>query len=340
MRSPWRNVPGRAVRRFGAYGCLDYAGSLAYRSLLALFPGLIALVSVLSLFGQDEDTVLRLLDEAQAVTPEETWSSVRPVLENVLTAPAAGLGLAVGLATTLWTASGYVKTFGRAMNTIYEVEEGRGVVRWNLQMYLLTASLLVLAALGVLSLVVSGPVAAWLGAVVGLREEALSVWAVLRWFLVPLAVILVIVLLYRITPNVRLRPRTWFSPGAVLAIVGAVIASGGLYGYVTWFGRFNATYGALAGIIVLMLWAYLVNAVLLFGAVLDSETERVRQLREGLPAEESLQVTERYTAAVEKRDSQLVRDIRQAREVREAVDDTGSGDGTDTPGKVPGDPVP
>jgi membrane protein len=213
-------------------------------------------------------------------------------------------------------------------------------VRWNLQMYLLTASLLVLAALGVLSLVVSGPVAAWLGAVVGLREEALSVWAVLRWFLVPLAVILVIVLLYRITPNVRLRPRTWFSPGAVLAIVGAVIASGGLYGYVTWFGRFNATYGALAGIIVLMLWAYLVNAVLLFGAVLDSETERVRQLREGLPAEESLQVTERYTAAVEKRDSQLVRDIRQAREVREAVDDTDSGDGTDTPGKVPGDPVP
>lgn len=333
MRSPWRNVPGRAVRRFSAYGCLDYAGSLAYRSLFALFPGLIALVSVLSLFGQNEDTVLRLLDEAQAVTPEETWETVRPVLESVLTAPAAGLGLVVGLATTLWTASGYVKAFGRAMNTIYEVEEGRGVIRWNFQMYLVTASLLVLAALGVLGLAVSGPVAEWLGTVVGLREEVLTVWGVLRWFLAPVAVIMVIVLLYRVTPNVRLRPRTWFSPGAVLAIVGAALASGGLYLYVTLFGQFNATYGALAGIIVLMLWAYLVNAVLMFGAVLDSEAERVRQLREGLPAEESLQVTERYTRAADKRDSQLDRDIERAREVREAADHTGSRAKENTPGE-------
>jgi membrane protein len=327
MTSPWRAVPGRALRRFDAYGCVDYAGSLAYRSLLALFPGLIALVSVLSLFGQNERTVLRLLDEARAVTPEQTWDSVRPVLESVLNAPAAGLGLAVGIVTTLWTASGYVKTFGRAMNTIYEVPEGRGVIRWNLQMYLLTAFLLVLAALGVMGLVISGPVADWVGAAVGLRSTVLTVWAVVRWGLVVLAVVVAVVLLYRGTPNIRLRPRTWFSPGAVLAIVGAAGASFLLYVYVARFGRFHATYGALAGIIVLMLWAFLVNAVLLFGAVLDSEIERVRQLRDGLPAEESLQVTARYTVASEKRDEQLHRDIEQAREVRAPACD----------GQVPGE---
>lgn len=316
----WRYIPGRSFRRFIACGCIDLAGSLTFRTLLALFPALIALVSILGLFGQSEETVVSMLDEAQTIVPESTWGAVEPVLQTILTTPSAGLGLVIGLLTTLWTASGYVKTFGRAMNSIYEASEGRGLVKYNLQMYLLTAFLLLLVALGVVAFGLSGPLAELLGSAVGLEETALRIWGVARWFVIAAVVIMLVGLLYRTTPNIRVRGMRWISTGAVLAIGGAILASLAFFFYVVNFSNYNATYGTLAGVVILMLWLFIVNIVLLFGAVVDSEVERVRQLKAGLPAEENLQLEARDTVAIEKAEDKFARDVERARTVREAAE--------------------
>lgn len=309
-------------------GCIDLAGSLTFRTLLALFPALIALVSILGLFGQSEESVVSMLNEAEDIVPETAWGAVEPVLSEILNTPSAGLGLVLGLVTTLWTASGYVKTFGRAMNSIYDTTEGRGLIKYNLQMYLLTAFLLVLIALGIVAFSISGPIAEMIGSAVGLEETTLRIWGVARWIVIAVVVILLVGLLYRTTPNIRVRGMRWVSAGAVLAIGGAVLASLVFFFYVANFGNYNATYGTLAGVVILMLWLFIVNIVLLFGAVVDSEVERVRQLKAGMPAEESLQLEARDTVAIEKAEDQLARDVERARTVREAagVDDAANAD--------------
>jgi membrane protein len=291
----WRRVPARAVKRFFDEDFVDFAGSLAFRSLLALFPGLIALVSILGLFGQSEESVIRLLNHVEEVTPENSWESVRPVLENILRTPQAGLGLVIGLLTTLWTVSGYIKTFSRTMNSVYGITEQRGIFRWNVQMYLLTVLFLLLAAVGLVGAVVAGPVAEAVGELIHLETAVITVWRYARWVLVILVVVLLVGMLYRITPDVRLR-RTWggrqfpwflfwmrwFTVGASLAIVATVAATMLFFLYVAEAGSFNATYGALAGVVVLLVWMFIVNAALVFGALIDNEVVRTRRLRAGL----------------------------------------------------------
>ncbi|WP_341856659.1 YhjD/YihY/BrkB family envelope integrity protein [Brachybacterium sp. GPGPB12] len=155
---------GTTIREFSADACTDLAAGLTYRAVLSIFPALIALVSILSLFGQDEQSVTSVLDQAEGIVPPDAWETVRPALESILTAPAAGLGLIIGLITALWSASTYTKAFGRAMNIIHDVPEGRGAIALNLQMYLLTALFLILGAVGLLIFVLSGPVAEAVGA--------------------------------------------------------------------------------------------------------------------------------------------------------------------------------
>ncbi|AGP29889.1 YihY/virulence factor BrkB family protein [Corynebacterium terpenotabidum] len=321
----WRYVPGRALRRFADDGFTDFVGSLSFRGLLALFPGLIAFVSVLGLFGQSEDAVLRLLNEAEEVTPEHSWDAVRPLLETLLRTQSAGLGLAIGLVTTLWAASGYVKTFSRTMNAVYGTREGRGALRWNLHMYLLTVLFMLLIAVGFTGVLLGGPVAEAVGAFIGLQSVVLTVWKYTRWVVVFLAVVLLVGLLYRTTPNVRLRRgpdgrRTgWVSVGSFVAIVMTVVATMLFLFYVAKVPYYSSTYGALAGVIVLMLWMFIVNAALVFGAVVDGEMERVRQLREGLAAEETLYLQLRDTRGTDRREIRAARDVERAREVRRSV---------------------
>ncbi|MGO1949820.1 MAG: YihY/virulence factor BrkB family protein [Mycobacteriaceae bacterium] len=315
----WRYLPTRAFRQFTANGCMDFAASLTFRTLLALFPALIALVAILGLFGQDQESITDTLNEVEAVTPDDAWGTIGPIVEEVLTSQGAGVGLGIGLVITLWTASGYVRTFSRAMNAIYGVEEGRGPIKKNLQMYLLTVFLLVMAALGVIALGLSGPVAETLGSLVGLGDTVLGIWGVARWVVIALVVVGVVGLLYRVTPNIRTQGMRWFSVGALTAIIGVVVSTLVFFFYVSNFANFGATYGALASVIVLMLWVYIINILLLVGAVLDCEVERIRQLRAGLPAEESLQLDARDTSASDKLEEQMALDVERARSVRFAA---------------------
>lgn len=312
----WRYVFRTAARGFVADECVDLASGLTFRMLLSVFPALVALVSILSLLGQSGSVVTQVLDEVERVAPTDTWSSIRPMLDTVLDTPAPGWGLIVGLAIALWSASGYVKAFGRAMNTVVGVPEGRGVVVFNLVMYLLTLLILIMGALALLVFVLSGPIAEAVGGLLGMSGVALTVWNVARWFLLAGIVVLVVAFLYHATPNIKQPRFRWLSIGALIAIVVSILASLGLSFYVSRFGTFNATYGALAGVIVLMLWVFIVNAILLFGAQLDCAIERVRELQAGLPAEEHLQLPVRSTKASDKQAEQAAEDVRRGRNLR------------------------
>jgi len=218
--------------------------------------------------------------------------------------------------TALWTASAYVGAFGRAMNRVYEQEEGRPV--WKLQplQIVLTLAGLIVAAAVAFMLAVSGPVARAIGDAIGAGNAALTIWSIAKWPVILLLVVVSVAILYHATPNVKHPKLRWMSVGASLAIMTWIGASL-LFGvYVANFGGYNKTYGALAGVIVFLLWLWITNLALLFGAELDAERERSRELRAGLPAERDLQLEPRDTRASDKRKAGLKKAVERARRLR------------------------
>lgn len=183
-------------------------------------------------------------------------------------------------------------------------------------MLLLTAGLVVMAALILLGLTVSGPVAESIGSVIGLGDTAVTVWNIAKWPVILLLVVVMIASLYYFTPNVRQPKFTWVSPGAGLAIVVAILASVGFGFYVANFGKYNETYGSLAGVIVFLLWLWIINNVLLLGAELDSELERGRQLQAGIKAEETSSCRPETPASPTRRPRRLDEHIEQGRALR------------------------
>jgi membrane protein len=169
--------------------------------------------------------------------------------------------------------SGYVTAFGRVMNQIYAIAEGRPI--WKLQplMILVTLVLGVLCLCAVLLLLISGPLARALGDLLGLGSTAVLVWTIVRWPVMVAITGMVITLLYYVTPNVRQPRFRWLSPGAVLATV-VWLAASALFGlFVANFSNFDATYGSLAGAIVFLVWLWLTNTAVLLGAELNAEIE-------------------------------------------------------------------
>ena len=190
----------------------------------------------------------------------------------------------------VWTASGYVGAFMRASNAIYEREEGRPF--WKLRPFQLfvTLVLVLLAALVVLALIVSGPVAEALGGAVGLGDTAVTAWNYAKWPVLIVVVMFMLAILYWSAPNAKLAGFRWVSPGSVLAVLLWIVASAGFAFYVSQFSSYNKTYGALGGVIVFLVWMWITNLAVLLGAELNAETERARELEAGVPgAEEDIQ---------------------------------------------------
>lgn len=317
----WTYALRSSVREFSRDQCMDLAAALTYYAVLASAPAALALVSVLGLVGDPEQTANKVLDVVGSIVPEDANAVIEPIIEQVTSgAGKAGVALVVGLVVALWSASGYVGAFGRALNRIYDVDEGRPV--WKLRPLLLGITLLtvVLAAVVMATLVLSGPVARAIGEAIGLGDAAITVWNVAKWPVVVLLVIVIVAVLYHATPNVR-RPRfRWIGVGAVVAILVWVLASAPFGFYVSNFGSYGSTYGTLAGIIVFLLWLWITNLALLFGAELDAALERGRELRSGLPAEESVQLPPRDTRASEKRERKRRKDVARGRSIREDAD--------------------
>lgn len=306
----------KAVREFQRDQCTDLAAALTYYAVLSIFPALVVMVSLLGVFGQGRRTVDALLDIAGDVAPASALDTLRPTIEQLVNSPTAGFALVFGIVGALWSASGYVGAFGRAMNRIYEIDEGRPVWKLRPVQLLLTLAGLVMAAAVVFMLAISGPVAHAIGDAIGLGDAAVTVWNVVRWPLILLFVVVAVAILYYVTPNVEQPKFRWISGGAALAIVVWIIASLGFGLYVANFGSYNKTYGALAGVIVFLLWVWITNLALLFGAEVDAEIERGRQLQAGLPAEHELQLPPKDDHNIRKEEAADKKDVKRARRLR------------------------
>ena len=322
----WMYVLRKTAREFSDDQCTDLAAALTYYSVLAIFPAFIALLSLVGLAGQGQQTVNTILDILSGVGADSAVQTIEDPLMSLAAADrSAPLAFIVGLAGALWSASGYVGSFGRAMNLIYEIREGRPFWKLRPWMILITLVALVLAAAVALALVLTGPAAEAVGNAIGLGSTTVLVWNVAKWPVILGVVVLVVAILYYATPNVRQPKFRWVSVGAVIAIVTWIVASA-LFGfYVSNFSSYNKTYGALAGVIVFLLWLWITNLALLFGAELDAELERGRELQAGLAAEETLQLPPRDNRNIEKAERKAKEDIERGREIREKY--AGSNDG-------------
>ena len=315
-RRSWRYLLGRSFREFRRDECPDLAAGLTYYAVLAVLPGLIALVSLLGLVGQGPSSLGAMLEVARRVVPTSGLETIEPVLSRLIQSSASTWGLLLGLVGALYFVSRYVGAFSRAMNRIYDVDEGRPL--WILEPVLIGITLAIglLSLLAVLLLVISAPLAEAIGNVLGLTREVVLLWRIARWPLLVVVVVIVVAVLYSAAPNVRQPRFRWLSPGAALALVAWLTASA-LFGvYVANVGRVSATYGSLAGVIVFLVWLWITNTALLLGAVLDSEIERARELQAGIAAEEDIQLPTRDRRASTKADAARAKDKALGRDLR------------------------
>jgi membrane protein len=281
----------RTLKEFSEDGLTDWAAALTYYGVLALFPALIALLSLIGLLTDPKT----LTDALTAVVPQQSARTLGPVIDQLAgnTAP-VGFGLVLGLAGAVWSASGYVGAFTRAANVVYETPEGRKIWKLKPLQLLVTLIGILFAAVIVAMLVLSGPVVDAVGRAIGLGETAMTIWNVVKWPVMVVVLALMIAVLYYSTPNVKLRGFKWVSPGAGVAILVAAVASALFAFYVGNFGSYNKTYGALAGVVVFLIWFWLINVALLFGIELDAEIERTKELKEGVPrADKEIQLDAR-----------------------------------------------
>jgi membrane protein len=286
----WWEVLKRTSRRFRQENLSDWAAALTYYAVLSLFPALLVLVAILGVVGQ-QGAVDDLLKVVEDVGSPQAADVVRGPLEGVVAnRGGAGALLGIGLVAAIWSASGYIGAFTRAGNVIWQVEEGRPF--WKLKPFqiLVTVAAIVLLSAVAIGLVVTGPLAEAVGGAIGLGDAAVLAWDIAKWPVMALLLVLLIAMIYYLLPNVRQPRFRWISPGAALALLAWLVASAGFALYVAQFGSYNATYGSLAGAILLLVWLWIANLALLLGAAFDAELERERELMAGRPAREELQL--------------------------------------------------
>jgi membrane protein len=286
----------RTFDQFQKDNLSDWAAALTYYSVLALFPMLIVLVALLGLIGQSGtiDTLIGSLDDAGL---KGVASSInKPLHEVVAHKGGAGALLGFALLGSLWSASGYVGAFTRAANAIYGVEEGRPWWKRRPMQVVMTLAMVLLFALVSLALVLTGSLAVAVGDAIGVGRDAVDVWSIAKWPVLLLIVMTIFALLYYVAPNVRQPRFRWITPGGILGVLLWVAASAGFGIYIANLGSYDRTYGALASVIVFLVWLWITNLALLLGAEFDAELERERELAAGLPAEDRIQLPPREQA--------------------------------------------
>ncbi len=294
----WVSVLKRTVREFQEDGLTDWAAALTYYSVLSIFPALIVLVSALGLIG--DSATQPLIDNLEKVAPGPAQEIFTDAIRNLQSSQgSAGLLFVVGLAVAIWSASGYVGAFMRASNAIYDVEEGRPIWKTLPVRLGLTIVLLVLVAVSAVAVVLTGGLAEQVGDVIGLGSTAVAVWDIAKWPVLLVVVSLLFALLYWAAPNVKQPGFRWISPGGLLAVVLWVIASAGFAFYVSNFGSYNKTYGALGGVIVFLVWLWISNIAVLLGAEFNAELERGRAIEAGQPPEQEPFMEPRDTRKLE-----------------------------------------
>ena len=284
-RRGWWAALKRTGHEFRDDNLTDWAAALTYYGVLAIFPALLVLTSILGLIG--DSATQPLLDELANVAPGPANDILTSAIKNLQgDQGAAGVLFVVGLLAALWSASSYVAAFMRASNVIYDMDEGRPVWKTLPVRVGLTVVLLLLLVVTTLAVVLTGGIAQKAGDLVGLGSTAVTVWNVAKWPVLLLIVSLMFAFLYWAAPNVKQPGFRWLSPGAILAVVGWLIASGAFAFYVSNFSSYNKTYGALGGVIVFLVWLWISNITILLGAEFNAELERERAIEGGMTPED------------------------------------------------------
>ena len=261
----------RAFQRFQKDRVTDHAAALTYYALLSLFPALLFAVAVLGFFGQEQ-----LIADAAGFlrsvgAPAQTVDAVTSVLENAQDNRSTALtALVLGLATSLYGASGAFGAVGRALNVIWRVEEGRSFVSHKLHDIRWTLAVLALVAVTLVLIFLGGSLSEFVFDQIGLGATTAAVWRYARWPMALLAMVLIYAVVYFAAPNVEVRRFRWISPGAAFGVVTWLLASAAFFLYVAELSTYAATYGAFAGAVILLVWLWLTNLVLLFGAELNA----------------------------------------------------------------------
>jgi membrane protein len=258
---------GRSIKRFSADDMTVYAAALSYQLFFSLFPFIIFLLALLGLLNIP-GFFDWLIKQSQTVLPGQASGLMKNIIGQIR-GQAAGGALSLGAVLALWSASAAVRLAMHALNVAYKVEDRPAWKKFPLSLIytVLLAVLLIVAA----ALMLIGPqLATWIAQQVGMGSVFATVWT---WARIPVAVVLLVLvaaLVYYLFPNTD-QPFRFVTPGAVLAVIVWVLASLGFSWYVANFASYNATYGSLATVIVLLFYFFISAAILLFGAELNSE---------------------------------------------------------------------
>jgi membrane protein len=272
-----------------------HAAALTYYSLMSLFPAILLGLSLLGLLGQYPSTYNAIIDYLRDVVPHSALvpldSSLRQALQHKGSAVTA---FAVSVALTLYGTTGVLEAARRALNVVFELEGGgRSFLRRKSTDIIFTFVLMGLVLASLIMLFVGGQFAGDLFGFIGLGPTAASIWSVARWPGALAITMLIFALIYYVTPDVKQRAFRWVTPGAFAGVLIWLAASVGFSVYISQVANVGALYGAFAGAIVLVAWLWLTNVALLFGAELDAEIERQRELGEGVPESETLNLRAR-----------------------------------------------
>jgi membrane protein len=280
----WFAVLKRTIKEFQRDNLTDWAAALTYYGVLAIFPAIIALISIIGLIGPS--ATQPILDNLKTLTPGPANDILSGAVKQVAgSRGGASVAFFVGIALAIWSASGYVGAFARASNAIYEVPEGRPFWKLRPMQLIVTTVMILLLAAAALAVVVTGPVAQQLGDVVGAGSSAVTAWDIAKWPVIALVVSLMFSVLYFAAPNVKQPGFKWITVGGVVALVVLLVASALFALYVANFSNYNKTYGALGGVIGFLVWLWVANISVLLGAELNAELERGRQLESGIDAD-------------------------------------------------------
>lgn len=280
----WPAVLRRTMKEYKADNLPDLAAALTYYGVLAIFPMLIVLVSVLGLIGNS--VTQPLIDNLGKVAPGAAKQIFTSAITNIQkNQGTAGVLVIVGLAGALWSASGYVGAFMRASNVVWDVEEGRPIWKTIPVRLGVTVVTLLLLTAGAIAVTFTGGLAREVGNVIGVGNTAVQIWDIAKWPVLVVLVAVMLAILYYAAPNVKQPGFHWVTPGGLLAVLLWIAVSALFALYVANFSSYNKTYGALASVIVFLVWLWITNTVILLGAELNAELERARQIEGGLPAD-------------------------------------------------------
>ncbi|MFD8026810.1 YihY/virulence factor BrkB family protein [Streptomyces lavendulae] len=292
----WKAVLHGTVKEFKDDELADRAAALTYYGVLALFPALFVLVSLLGVAG--ESATKQVLDGLQKLAPGSARGVITDAVQQLQGDSGVGSLLAVvGLVVAVWSASGYTAAFIRTSNAVYDMPEGRPLWKVLSLRLALTVTLMVLACAGALIVVFSGSLARQAGTALGFGDTALAVWSIAKWPVLVLLVTIMIAILYWAAPNAKGRGFSWVTPGSLMALVIWMAASAAFALYAANFASYNKTYGTLAGVIIFLVWLWITNLAILLGLEFDAELARQRAIAGGLPENEEPYVAPRDTRA-------------------------------------------